>query len=56
MCLEIYELDVAQFFSTPELELQVALKRAKVKLDSLTNINELLMLEKKYQRWNMSHC
>ena len=46
MCLEIYELDLDHFFSAPKLAWQAALKKTKVKLDLLTNINMLLMLEK----------
>ena len=48
MCLEIYELYPAKFFSAPGLMLQAALKRTKVKLDLLTDINMLLMVEKLY--------
>ena len=48
MCLEIYELYLAKFFSAPGLMLQAALKRTKVKLDLLTDINMLLMVEKLY--------
>ena len=35
-----------------------SLKKTKVKLgsDQLTNIGMLLMVEKKYFKWNMSHC
>ena len=46
MCLEIYELDPAQFFSAPGLAWQGALKKAKAKLNLLTNIDILLMVEK----------
>ena len=45
MCLEIYELDPAKFCSTPALARQAALKKTKVKLDLLTNIEMLLMVE-----------
>ena len=44
--LEIYELDPAKFIWAPGLTWQAALKKTKVKLDSLTNINMLLMVEK----------
>ena len=37
MCLEIYKLDPAHFLTALGLALQAALKKAKVKLDLLTN-------------------
>ena len=37
MCLEIYKLDPAKFLSAPELAWQAALKKAKLKLDLLTD-------------------
>ena len=43
MCIKIYELDPAKFLSAPGL---VALKNIKAKLDSLINIDMLLMVEK----------
>ena len=46
MCLEIYKLDAANFFSALGLAWQAALKETKVKLDVLTDINILLMTEK----------
>ena len=46
MCLKIYELDPAKFFSDPGLVWQAALKKTKVKLGLLTDINMLLMVEK----------
>ena len=46
MCLEIYKLDPTKFFSGPGLAQQAALKKTKVKLDLLTDINVLLMVEK----------
>ena len=45
MCLEIYELDTAKFLSAPELAWQAALKKTKVKLDLLTNIDMILIVE-----------
>ena len=45
-CLEIYELDPAKFLSAPGLAWQVALKKTKVKLDLLTDIDRLIMVEK----------
>ena len=44
MCLEICELDPAKCLSGPGLAWPAALKRAKVKLDLLTNIDMLLMV------------
>ena len=46
MCLEINELEPAKFLSTPGLAWQAALKKTKVKLDLLTEIDMLLMVEK----------
>ena len=46
MCFKIYEIDPAKFFSAPALAWQEVLKKAKVKLDLLTDINMLLMVEK----------
>ena len=46
MCLEIYGLDTAPFPSATELTLKAALKKTKVKLDLLTNIDVLLMVKK----------
>ena len=58
MCLEIHELDTAKFLSAPRLVWQAALKKTKVKLDLLTDIYILLMVEKgiggRYKRENMS--
>ena len=44
--LEIYELNLAHFFSPPGLAWQAALKKTKVKLDLLTDIEMLLIIEK----------
>ena len=46
MCLEIYELGPAKFISAPRLAWQVTLKKAEVKLDLLTDIDILLIVEK----------
>ena len=45
MCLE-NELNPAHFFTAPRLAWQAALKKTKVKLDLLTDIDVLLMVEK----------
>ena len=44
MCLKIYELDPAKFFSAPGLAWQAALKKTGVEL---TDIDMLLMVEKR---------
>ena len=46
MCLEIYYLDSAKFLSAPGLSWQGALKKARVKLHLLTDIDMLLMVKK----------
>ena len=46
MCLEIYGLDPAHFFSTPGLAWKEALKMTKVKLYLLNDTDILLMVEK----------
>ena len=46
MCLKIYERDPAKFLSAPGLEWQAILKKTKVKLDYLTDIDILLITEK----------
>ena len=44
--LKIYYLDFAKFLSPPGLAWQAALKKTKVKLELLTDIDMLLMVEK----------
>ena len=44
ICLEICELDPAKFLSTPGLALPAALKKTKVKLDVLADIDMFLMV------------
>ena len=46
MCNKIYERDAARFLSAPGLAWQVALKSTKVKLDRLTDMDLLLMVQK----------
>ena len=46
MCIKIYEIDSAKFLSAPGLAWQAALKKTKVKLDLLTDMDMLLMVEK----------
>ena len=45
-CIEIYELDPAHFLSTPRLAWQACLKKTKVELELLIDIDMLLMVEK----------
>ena len=44
--IEIYELDPAHFLSAPGLAWQACLKKTKVELELLTDIDKLLMVEK----------
>ena len=46
MCIKIYELDPGKFLSAPGLVSQAALKKTKIKLDLLTDIDMLLIVEK----------
>ena len=46
MCLKIYELDIVKFLSPPGLTLQATWKKIKTKLDLLTDIHILSMVEK----------
>ena len=46
MCLKIYELNPVKFLSAPGLAWQAALKKTKIKLYFLTDIDILLMVEK----------
>ena len=46
MCLEIYDLDPAKFLSAPGLAWQAAFKKTEVKLELLTDIDMLLLVEK----------
>ena len=45
-CIEIYELDPAKFLPALGLAQQAAIKKTKVKLHLLTDINMLLTVEK----------
>ena len=46
MCIKVYELDPAHFLSAPGLAWQACLKKLEVKLELLTDIDTLLMVEK----------
>ena len=45
-CIEIYWLDSAHFLSAPGLAWEACLKKTKVELELLANIDMLLMVEK----------
>ena len=45
-CIEIYELDPCHFLSAPGLACQACIKNTEVKLELLTNIDTLLVVEK----------
>ena len=45
-CIEIYQLDPAHVLSPPRLSWQACLKKAGVKLELLTDIDMLLIIEK----------
>ena len=44
--IEIYELDLAHFLSAPGLAWQACSKKTEIKLEFLTNVDMLLMVEK----------
>ena len=46
MCLEIYQLHPVKFLSAPRVSWQAALKKFKVQLELLTDLDVLLMVEK----------
>ena len=46
MCIKVYEVDPTHFLSAPELAWQACLKKAEVKLELLTDVGMLLMVEK----------
>ena len=50
MCIKLYELDLAHFPSAPGLAWQACLKKTEVKLELLTNVDMLLMVEKGIRR------
>ena len=45
-CIEIYELDPAHFLSAPGLAWQACLKKTGVKLELLSDIDMILIVEK----------
>ena len=50
ICVKIYNFGPGKFLSAPRLAWQAALKKTKVKLDVLTDIDMLLMVEKNIRR------
>ena len=50
ICLKIYQLDAVKLFSTPGLAWQADLKKTKVKLELLTDIDMLLIVQKGIKR------
>ena len=46
MCIKVYKLDPAHFLSAPGLAWQACLEKTKVKLELLTDVDMLLMVEK----------
>ena len=48
-CIEMYELDPAHFLSAPGLAWQACLKKTEIKLELLTDIDMLLMVEKELE-------
>ena len=46
MCIKVYELDPAHILSAPGLAWQACLKKTEVKLELLTDVDMLLMVEK----------
>ena len=55
MCINIYELDPPKFLSAPGLAWQAALKKYKLKLNILTDI-DVINDSKRYKRRNASLC
>ena len=54
-CVEIYELDPAHFLSASGLAWEACLKKTKIRLELLTYIDMLLMVEKGIRR-GMCHA
>ena len=50
MCIKVYELDPAHFLSAPGLAWKASLKKTGVKLQLLTDVDMLLMVEKGIRR------
>ena len=50
MCIKVYELDPAHFLSAPRLAWKACLKKTEVKLELLTDVDVLWMVEKGIRR------
>ena len=48
-CIEMYELDPTHSLSAPGLAWQACLKKTEIKLELLTDIDMLLMVEKELE-------
>ena len=46
MCLKLYHLDPIKFISAPRIAWQAAFKKTEVKLELLSDVDVLLMVEK----------
>ena len=55
MCINIYEVDPPKFLSSPGLAWQVALKKYKLKLNILFDI-DVINGSKRYKRGTVSLC
>ena len=55
MCINIYELDPPKFLSAPDLAWPAALKKYKIKLNILTDI-DIINGSQRYKRSNVSLC
>ena len=49
LCFKNYELDLLKFISVPGLAWEAALKRSNIKLELLSDIDMLLMVEKELE-------
>ena len=57
MCINVYEIDALHFLYAPGLAWQLFLKKAEMKLELLTNVEMLLMVEKRIREgiWHTMH-
>ena len=49
MYIKVYEIDPAHFLSAPGLAWQACLKKTEVELELITDVDMLLMIEKKQE-------
>ena len=45
MCIKVYEVDTIHFLSAPRLAWVACIRKTEVKLELITNVNMLLMIE-----------